>query len=243
MKKIYLKTALLSDTIMILLALASIALLVGEVTGYLSSAELPLIQHIDLTIAGIFLIEFLFRFFHADDRRRFFKHHWWELFACVPISTYPPQALRSIRLLRLLPLIGSLRVVRFLVRLKLLLEASVKFTRQTYLLYITTVSGAVTLAGAMAFHHFEKAVNPEVHGFFDSFWWAMETVTTMGYGDIYPVTTGGRLVAMGLMIAGVGALGALVAVIDAYLLKSLYQLHQDRSSLIHKMIHKDQDQL
>ena len=74
----------------------------------------------------------------------------------------------------------------------------------------------IGLSAALAFHFFEYGTNQNVHSLFDSFWWAMVTVSTVGYGDIYPVTTGGRLTAMLLMLIGVGVLGSYVAAITNY---------------------------
>src|SRR5436305_3777312 len=91
---------------------------------------------------------------------------------------------------------------------------------RTYLLYLLSVVGAITLSAALGFHRFEAGVNPNVKSFWDSFWWAIVTMTTIGYGDIYPVTTGGRVVAILLMFAGIGTLGIVTAAIAAYFVKS-----------------------
>ncbi len=77
---------------------------------------------------------------------------------------------------------------------------------------------AVALAGAVGFFYFEKPGNPEL-SLWDSFWWAMVTVTTIGYGDIFPKTIGGRLIAMFLMFAGIGTLGVFTAAIAAYFIR------------------------
>src|SRR6476660_2064604 len=87
---------------------------------------------------------------------------------------------------------------------------------RTYLLYLFSVVSAITLSGAMAFHHFEAGANDNVKSFWDSLWWAVVTMTTIGYGDIYPHTAGGRLSAVYLMFAGIGVLGVSTAAIAAY---------------------------
>ena len=65
----------------------------------------------------------------------------------------------------------------------------------------------------------ESEVNPNVHGLWDSFWWAIVTITTVGYGDIYPVTTGGRVLAIFLMLGGIATMGAATAAITAYVIE------------------------
>ncbi len=98
---------------------------------------------------------------------------------------------------------------------KLLLTA----LSEPLLVYMTVAGNSVTVLGAALFYHIELGVNPNLHGFFDAFWWAMTTVTTVGFGDIVPVTAMGRVVAMGLMVIGiaffVGFVTILVTVVTA----------------------------
>ena len=78
--------------------------------------------------------------------------------------------------------------------------------------YVVLMRG-INVGGADLFHAFEYGVNENVQSFFDSIWWAMVTITTVGYGDIAPVTTGGRVVSMLLMMLGIGFLGLTTGVV------------------------------
>jgi voltage-gated potassium channel len=84
------------------------------------------------------------------------------------------------------------------------------------------VGGAVALSvglGALAVLDAEQdAPGANITTFGDALWWASTTVTTVGYGDRYPVTTEGRLVAVGLMLAGIGLVGAVTASVTAWIL-------------------------
>ncbi len=69
-------------------------------------------------------------------------------------------------------------------------------------------------------HIAEKGVNSAIQNPFDALWCGVVTLTTVGYGDVYPVTTEGRLVAMALMLLGIGLFGAITATIASYLMSS-----------------------
>jgi voltage-gated potassium channel len=75
------------------------------------------------------------------------------------------------------------------------------------ILYISLVTVFTTILGSFAFYTFEFGHNSGIQTIFDSIWWAVVTMTSLGYGDIYPVTTGGRIVAIFLMFFGVLLIG------------------------------------
>ncbi len=91
--------------------------------------------------------------------------------------------------------------------------------RRSLLLEILAVVAVVTTCGAFGFYFFEKPNTPDLT-IWDSFWWALVTITTIGYGDIFPKTAGGRLLAIFLMFAGIGTLGISTAAIAAYFVKN-----------------------
>lgn len=75
--------------------------------------------------------------------------------------------------------------------------------RNPLVVYMIIVGNLILLSGCSIFYYFEHPVNPHVRNFFDALWWGMSTVTTVGYGDIAPVTWEGRLVSMALMVTGI----------------------------------------
>lgn len=210
---------LLDEILVVVLSLLSVALLIFEVVAETSVAQMRFLEQIDIGIAFVFLAEWVLNLFRADDRRRYLRRRWWELLACIPISSDLAHVLRGVRLLRIVRLVRLLRIARLAVRVEILVRESKAFFIDSSLIYISTASAVIVFSAALAFHYFEMSVNPNVHGFFDSFWWAMATVTTVGYGDIYPVTTEGRIVAIFLMLTGIGTLGVYTAAIANYVIR------------------------
>src|SRR3954453_16467736 len=91
---------------------------------------------------------------------------------------------------------------------------------RSYLGYVLILVVVVLLTGAGGFYLEEHGRNANVHSFGDGLWWAIVTMTTVGYGDISPVTPGGRLVGAVLMISGISALGLFTATIAAYMIRA-----------------------
>lgn len=71
------------------------------------------------------------------------------------------------------------------------------------ILFFALVGNSILILCIALFYHFESGLNPGLRSFFDAIWWGMATVTTVGYGDIVPVTMAGRVIAMALMVMGV----------------------------------------
>jgi voltage-gated potassium channel len=78
------------------------------------------------------------------------------------------------------------------------------------------VTGIVVVASVVELAFEQHAHGANIHNFGESLWWAIVTVTTVGYGGNYPVTSGGRCVAVVLMLVGIGLIGSLSATVASY---------------------------
>ena len=211
--------SILDELLVAVLALCSVFLLFFEATSDLSREQERVLGYLDVTIACLFLIEFSYRFTIADRKWKFLRRHWWELLASLPLPLDAVQALRGLQLLCLVRLIRLLRLVRLGGRVKVLAEASNTLSKYRSLVVLTTVVAVIVFASSLAFHYFESGANQNVKGLGDSLWWGVSTVATVGYGDIFPVTTGGRFVAAFLMLVGVGTLGAYTGLIASFVIE------------------------
>lgn len=199
------KKLLLKELGFAALAFLSVGLLVFELTSTVDAAQTQLIATLDLGIAGIFLLDFFIGLNAADSKGKFFKERWYEIIAAIPLTDSAIRTFRAIRLIRVV------RVIRLAARFKRIADSSAdRAASQLFNLWL--VDTTIIFAAALAFFDFEYGVNPKVHNLFDAFWWAMVTITTIGYGDIYPITTEGRIVAMALMIVGIGTIGSVVSI-------------------------------
>ena len=91
-----------NEFIMALLALVSAGLLIFEETRTVTPTELDFIDTVDVSIAIIFLIEFFGDLYVSKNRKHFFRTHWWELLACIPVTNPETQTLRLLRLVKVL---------------------------------------------------------------------------------------------------------------------------------------------
>ncbi|MFD7227366.1 potassium channel family protein [Streptomyces sp. NPDC059881] len=120
----------------------------------------------------------------------------------------------------LLPLLRPLRLVKLYTTLQRRRDQAVLSLYVRVIVYAGL--GAVLLgwAGALAVYHQERtAPGATIVTFGDAIWWVCETLTTVGYGDVTPVTTWGRIIAVGLMICGLALLGAVTGSFSSWLIQ------------------------
>jgi voltage-gated potassium channel len=163
-----------------------------------------------------FCVDFTIRWI-ADRRWRFLRIAWLDLLLIVvsPPFLVPPmlQSARTIRAARALRLLRFIRVGA-VATIGLRLGARVFGRRKFH--YTAAFAVAVVVMGAFGVFVFESDSNRSISSFGDALWWAIVTATTVGYGDVSPVTTEGRIIAVVLMLAGIGVIGVFTATIASW---------------------------
>lgn len=150
----------------------------------------------------VFVVDYAANLLTADRRAHWFVHHLPEFLVVVL------PALRPLRLLRLLSLWNVLQ------------RAATAWVRGRIGLYVAACAGILVYIAALAELEAERGdPHANIQDFGTSIWWAFETITTVGYGDHYPVTAEGMAIAVGLMIAGIGVLGVVTATVASWLVE------------------------
>ena len=197
-----------------LTALAVVAL-VALVLDAAADTDSRFLLLIDYIAWAAFATDYVIRVVLAERRLHFVRTHPVDLFAV------------------LVPAVRALRLVVAVARLAALAQR----TRSDRVLLTTgLLSATVVLAGAAVELEAEReAANATITTYGDALWWAVTTVTTVGYGDRYPVTAEGRVIAAVLMVVGIATMGAVTAAIAARLLRADVE---EEAPLLDERIHE-----
>ncbi len=159
----------------------------------------------EVVVVAIFTAEYLYRVYVAKNRLKFIFSFYGlvDLLAILPFYLATAVDLRTLRLVRLLRLARLLKLVRYHRAIARLGKAFMLAREE---LIIFTVGTLIFLyLAAVGIYYFENTAQPDkFRSIFDSLWWAVTSLTTVGYGDIYPVTVGGRVFSFIVLMLGLG---------------------------------------
>jgi voltage-gated potassium channel len=170
----------------------------------------PLLETSELVLTVVFVAEFTSRFGLSRDRRGYLRGHWIDLVALIPAG----RVLRVLRMLRLLRLVRAFAgFYRALGHLN-----SLAAHRGLQIIVLSWL-GVMVICTATVYVA-EGDINPAIRTPFDALWWGISTMTTVGYGDVVPMTAEGRIAASVLMLLGIALFSAVTAIITSSLLST-----------------------
>jgi len=226
------------------LIVTSIILLVVEMLMPDSSPLMPLVARLDQMVLGIFAVELIIRVatfnppahkvFYPPRMGRLRAHLYARLLFLIrpmtlvdllAILAFFPE-LRGLRAFRLLRLLRTNRVFRYRNPFAIILRA---FEENGLLfLFAFSVLGVMTFLGGLSTYLVEYKFNPSINNVFDGLWWALVTVTTVGFGDVVPITTLGRIIGAVLMIGGMFTLALFAGIVGSSLVSGIVSIREEQ---------------
>ncbi len=194
----------LEGFIQILIVLSLVGFSVETLPG-LSPEANRVLHLLEVWTVGIFTVEYVLRALLAPTPGSYLLSFWGliDLLAILPFYLQTGLDLRSIRILRLLRLFRMLKLARYHQALRRFARAF-RLIQEELVLFLTASAMLIYLA-AVGIYHFEHEAQPQAFAsVFHALWWAMVTLTTVGYGDVYPITPGGKIFTALLLLIGLG---------------------------------------
>ena len=237
------------DIFMILIVLSSVFILLYDVKN--SLGEILYIYDI-YVVTTIFIVEYIIRFWIYNDCRDIILKEEEESaflgrefdtkkvlkeifskkleyitspFAIIDLLAILP-AYRPLRILRVFMLFRLFKVLRYTKSVNTFL--SILKTKKFELITLLMLVGFITFIGGAVIYVFEYKVNPNIHNFFDAIYWSLITISTVGYGDISPVTHQGRILTMFLILAGIAFISFSTSIIASAFTEKLQEVKSQR---------------
>lgn len=199
------------DFSIITFALTSVILVILDLSGKINLSLNPY-KTIDLIILSIFWIDYIARISSAKNKKLFFKNNILDLIAIIPLNQLFAmfRIFRVFRIVRLAKITKLARIFRSIAFLGKINKKTKVFLKTNNFIYVLYASVGLIFTSSMLMMYLEN------QSFADALWWSIVTCTTVGYGDISPSTVSGRIIAVVLMIFGIGLIGMLTGTITTY---------------------------
>jgi voltage-gated potassium channel len=201
---------------MAVLALAVVPALILEVRAE-SSAVVRAAIVVNWMIWIGFCAEYVTKLALAPQRAAYLRAAWFDLVIIVLSPPFlVPETFQGLRAIRIARVVRLMRLLRALAVASMGLRLLRRLLHHRRFGYVLAVALAILGFGAVGIYIVEGGTNPAVDSIGDALWWAVVTVTTVGYGDVSPVTVEGRVIAVLLMITGIGIIGVFTATVASF---------------------------
>ena len=193
------------ELFMLALCTYALTVLVLQAAIPIDPSSRSILQYADYAACAAFFVDFCLSVYRSTNRARYLATWgWMDLLSSIPIFSVARWG-RAARVLRVF------RVIREIRAAKVLADFALHNRAQNTALAATLIAFLLITFSSIAVLRFEDVPGANIRSANDAVWWAFATITTVGYGDRYPTTAEGRVVAMVLMTAGVGLFGTFSA--------------------------------
>jgi voltage-gated potassium channel len=216
------------ETAVTVLVAISVILIIIDYVYQLSIEQKYFVYIFDIAIVGVLIADFYRRLQASGQSYGYFiLKHWYEIPAMLPVVVFAVLETHTVigAAMRGTGLIPIFRIIR-------LFHRTTTIFKESKVAYLIAFSSGSFIIGAFA-EFIVESPHPDskITNFGDALWWAIETVTTVGYGDLYPVTVEGKIIAAFLMIVGIGVLGIFISTFGAALIESRLRMKKSDSAV------------
>jgi voltage-gated potassium channel len=197
---------LLSFTIQGLIILSLVTFSISTLPE-LSPVTIKILSIIETVTVIVFSLEYVLRIYAAEQKLRFIFSFYGlvDLVAILPYYLTTGLDLRAVRVFRLLRLMRILKLYKYNAALNRFHHA-LRMVREELIIF-GFISTILLFLSAIGIYYFEHAAQPDkFKSVFHALWWSLTTLTTVGYGDIYPITAGGKIFTFFVLIIGLGVI-------------------------------------
>ncbi len=169
-----------------------------------SKLVISILSYIEITSIVLFSIEYLLRIYVSKKPLKYIFSFYGliDLLAVIPFYFISSVDLRTVKIFRVFRIFKALKLIRYSSALKRFGIAT-KLVKEEMIIFLFAV-GVLIYISAVGIYHFENKAQPEIFSsMFNSLWWAVVSITTVGYGDSYPITIGGKVFTFLVLIIGI----------------------------------------
>ncbi|MCS0499279.1 potassium channel family protein [Protaetiibacter mangrovi] len=174
-----------------------------EVIGDLDDAAAVIPEALMIVTWAVFLVDYSVNLVLAERRGRWFLTHLFDLAIVV------------------LPILRPLRLLRLVTLLTILQRTAGTALRGRIIIYVVGASVLLVYVAALAVLDAERGQGGSIQNLQEGLWWAFVTITTVGYGDYYPITATGQIVAVGIMVGGITLIGVVTATFASWIVEKV----------------------
>lgn len=215
--------------VLILVSLVSFSV---ETLPGISPLTLAVLNWIELISVILFTMEYITRIYVARQPLRYIFSFYGliDLAAILPFYLSKTLDLRSLRAFRIFRVFRSLKLIRYNKALARFHRAAI-LVKEELILFLL-VAGIFVFLAAAGIYFFENEAQPQLFSsVFHSMWWAIVTLTTVGYGDVYPITMGGRIFTFFILIVGVGIVTVPAGLVASALSRAREQEQEEKKEI------------